>query len=223
MLMLCSTDSSVAGSAGRRVAAELADRLRVDLSGLDLSDPSRRLLAAAHATGCDVLVVGYTLRAGLETASTPGWQRRVVRDTLCPIVLVPAGTGPPRGGGLMLGCGALELPHQVATTARRLAGRLQTPLILTDVLAGDWTRRPTDRPLHRGFRVPAGQAAVAPGGTAHPRPAVMQEAALVVIAGRYRGHGLLPRRHLGQGLLHASNRLPAIVAVTRAGAMTPRR
>jgi hypothetical protein len=231
MLMLCSTDSSLAGSAARRVAAELADRCRVGLCGLDVGDPSRWLLAAAHATGCDVLVVGYTLRSGLEIASTPGWQRRVVRDTPCPFMLVPAGASPLRRGGLMLGCGAWELPREAAMTARSLAGRLQTPLILTDVLAGDGARRPTDRPLHGAFRVPADEAAVAVGRTAHARPvrcdqhlsgenarpAMIQEAALVAIAGRYRGRGLLPRRNIGQGMLHASNGLPAIVAVMPTG------
>jgi hypothetical protein len=231
MLMLCSTDSSLAGSAARRVAAELADRLRVDLSGLDVGDPSRRLFAAAHATGCGVLVVGYALRSGLETASTPGWQRRVVRDALCPFILDPGGASPLSGGGLMLGCGALELPREAATTAGRLARRLETPLILTDVLAGEWTRRPTARPLHGAYRLPAKVAAVAVGATAHPRlvpydkhlsdedarPPVIQEAALVVIAGRDRGRDLLPRRNIRQGALPASNGLPAIVAFPPVG------
>ncbi len=231
MLMLCSADSSLAGTAARRIAAELADRLRVDLSGPDVGDPSRRLFAAAHATGCDLLVVGYTLRSGLETASTPGWQRRVVRDTLCPFMLNPAGATPLRGGGLVLGCGAFELPREAITTAARLARRLQTPLILTDVLAGEWTRRPTARPLHRAWRLPREAAAVAVGATAHPRlgpwdeplsevdahPAVIQEAALVAIAGRHRGRGLLPRRSIGRAPLPASNRLPAIVPVTPVG------
>jgi hypothetical protein len=228
MLLLCSTDSSIAGDAARRVAAELAERLRVDLSWLDVGDPSRRLVAAAHATGCDLLVVGYTLRRSIETASTPGWQRRVVRNTPCPVMLVPAGGVLPGCGGLMLACGAMELPRQAATTARRLAGRLRTPLILTDVLAGDWTRRPTGRPLHHSLRVPAREAEVAVSGTMHARqvrrdehPSVeiarpaMHEAALVVIAGRYRGRGLLPHRNIGQRLRHESGPLPVIVAVSR--------
>lgn len=228
MLLLCSTDSSIAGDAARRVAAELADRLRVDLSWLDVGDPSRRLVAAANATGCDLLVVGYTLRRSIEAASTPGWQRRVVRNTPCPVMLVPAGGVLPGRGGLMLACGAMELPHQAATTAGRLAGRLRTPLILTDVLAGDWTRRPTGRPLHHSLRVPAREAEVAVSGTMHARqvrrdehPSVeiarpaMHEAALVVIAGRHRGRGLLPRRNVGQGLCHESGPLPVIVAVSR--------
>jgi hypothetical protein len=218
MLMLCSADSSLAGSAARRIAAELADRLRVDLSGPDVGDPSRRLVAAAHATGCDMLVVGYTLRSGLETASTPGWQRRVVRDTLCPFMLNPAGARPLNGGGLLLGSGAFALPREAVTTASRLARRLQTPLILTDVLAGE-TRRPTAPLLHHACRLPWDE----PLSDQDARPAVIQEAALVAIAGRHRGRGLLPRRTIGQGPLPASNRLPAIVAVTPGGAMASRR
>jgi nucleotide-binding universal stress UspA family protein len=228
MLLLCSTDSSIAGDAARRVAAELADRLRVDLSWLDVGDPSRRLVAAANATGCDLLVVGYTLRRSIEAASTPGWQRRVVRNTPCPVMLVPAGGVLPQRGGLMLAGGAMELPHQAATTAGRLAERLRTPLILTDVLAGDWTRRPTGMPLHHSLRVPGSEAEIAVSGTMHPRQVrrdehpsdqvartAMHEAALVVIAGRHRGRGLLPRRNVGQGLFQGSGRLPVIVAVSR--------
>jgi hypothetical protein len=232
MLLLCSTDRSMAGGAARRVAAELADRLRVDLSGIHVGDPSPRLLAAAHATGCDVLVVGYALRAGLEIASTPGWQRRVVRDTLCPAMLVPAGATPLGRSGLMLGCSVLELPRQAATTVGRLAGRLQTPLILTDVLAGAWTRQPNDRPSPCTLLGQTAEVASVAGRCdaygEHPSGdrasrAVMQEAALVVVAGRCRGRGLLPRRHLGQGRLHASSALPAIVTVTPAGTPTTRR
>jgi hypothetical protein len=131
----------------------------------------------------------------------------------------------------MLGCGALKPPREAATTAGRLARRLQTPLILTDVLAGEWTRRPTDWPLHRASRLPAEVAAGAVGAPAHSRlapcdeqlsdeharPAMIQEAALVVIAGRHRGRDLLPRRNVGQGALPASNGLPAIVAIPPVG------
>jgi nucleotide-binding universal stress UspA family protein len=239
MLLLVSTDSSIAGSAATRVAAELAERLRIDLSSPDVDardlDPSRRLLAAAHATGCDLLVVGYASRAAVETASTPGWQRRVVRDTPPPVMLVPGGAVPPSHGGLMLGCGASALPRQAAATAARLARRLRTVLTLTDVLTSDWKPYPSGWPLSHGARVPEREAEYASSATVHPRqvldelpsdqmvrPATMQEAALVVIAGRRAGRGLLPRRNVGHRPLAGAARLPVIVAAPRTPAVLSR-
>lgn len=239
MLLLCATDSSIAGNAATRVAAELAEKLRVELSSLDEHardpDPSHGLLAAAQATGCDLLVVGYAPRAAIETASTPGWQRRIVRDTPSPVMLVPADPGPPRDGDLVLGCGASVVPHQAAATAARLARRLRTAFILTDVLAGGWTPHASGRPLEPSARVPAWDAAFARTATVHScpvlderpsdrmaYPATMREAALVVIAGRRRGRGLLPRRDIGHGVPHGAGRLPVIVATSRTRAALSR-
>ena len=211
MLLLCPTDSSIAGRAATRVAAELAERLRIDLSSPDgdARDPdrSRRLLAAAHATGCDLLVVGYASRAAIETASTPGWQRRIVRNAPPPVMLVPTGAELPCRGGLMLGWGASALPRQVATTAARLARRLRTVLTLTDVLAGDWTSNPS--------RWSLGSAGVPATEAEYARSATMHEAALVVIAGRRGGRGLLPRRNVGHRPSDGVARLPVIVAAPR--------
>ena len=148
-------------------------------------------------------------------------------------MLVPAGAIPLDRGGLVLGCSLPELPRQVATTAGRLAWRLRTRLILTELLTGDWCAPPTYRLPDGGFRGPAtGDAPVAgrlgsacdghPVGARSNR-AAMHEAALVVIAGRDRGPGLFPRRRVRLGRLHASNALPAIVTVTPAGVTAPRR
>ena len=235
MLLLCTTDRSIAGDAATRVAAELAERLRVELSSLDVHrrdpDPSHGLLTAAQATGCDLLVVGYAPRAAIKTASTPGWQRRIIRDTPSPVMLVPAGPEPPGDGDLVLGCGASALPHQAAATAARLARRLRTTFILTDVLAGGWTPYASGWRLDHGAHAPARDAALASSTTVHScqvveerpsdrmaYPATMHEAALVVIAGRRRGRGLLPRRNVGHGVLHGAGRLPVIVTPSRTGA-----
>ncbi len=180
MLLLCTTDRSIAGSAATCVAAELAERLRVELPYA--ADPSPALRSAAHATGCDLVVVGYVARASVAAVSTPGWQRRVVHDAPCPVLLVPAGSSPAPGGGMVLGDDVLELPDQAVATAERLARRLPTPLVVTDVLTG-------------------GRASAGSGRSAHRlvRAAAMREAALVVIAGRRRGRALLPRRRLRHG------------------------
>jgi Universal stress protein family len=211
------------------VASELAERLHAELACVDLDagDPSRRLLRAAHATGCDLVVVGYASRSGIGTTLPPGWQWRVVRDTPSPVMLMPADAVPTRDGRIMLGYDMPELPHQAAKAAGRLAERLRTPLIITDVLAGDRTRRATDWQLYDSARVLAWKEEDTAGGTLTVRPAEREqrtsdqlvcaaailEAALVVIAGRRRGRGLVPRRSVARRL-HGSGRMPVIVAAS---------
>jgi hypothetical protein len=227
MLLLCSTDRSLSGRAAVCVAAELAERLHAELACLDMGagDPSRRLLRAAHATGCDLLVVGYMSRSGIGTTLPPGWQRRTVLDTPCPVMLVPRHAVLPRDGGVVLGYDVPELPHQAARAARRLAGRLRTPLMITDVLAGGRTPRPACWQLYDSAPVKTEDVA---GGTLRVRQlererrasdqlvraAVMHEAALVVIGGRCRGRGLLPHRSVARRP-ESSRRLPVIVTPSR--------
>jgi hypothetical protein len=230
MLLLCSTDSSLSGRAAVCVAAELAERLHAELACLDMGagDPSRRLLRAAHATGCDLLVVGYMSRSGIGTTLPPGWQRRIVLDTPCPVMLVPGHAGLPRDGGVVLGYDVPELPHQAAKAAGRLAGRLRTPLMITDVLAGGRTPRPACWQLDDSAPVLARKAEDVAGGTLRVRQlergrrasdqlvraASMHEAALVVIGGRCTGRRLLPHRSVARRP-QRSRRLPVIVTPSR--------
>jgi nucleotide-binding universal stress UspA family protein len=233
MLLLCATDSSLAGEAAMRVAADLAARLHAELAALDAdsADPTPRLSAAAHATGCDLLVVGFTSRAGIGVAELPGWQQRIVRDAPCPVMLVPAGAVAGRGGGVVLGYDVAQLPHQAARVAGRLAGRLGAPLIVTHVLpVGAPAARPTGWQLYHGARVLAREAEGAAGGALHVRhveregrpseqlaqAAIAHEAALVVIGGRGSGRTLLPRRRRG-GRLPVGARLPIVVAASPRG------
>lgn len=206
MLLLCSTDGSVAGDAALRIGAELADRLHAELAALAAGtrDPSPRLFAAARATGCDVLVLGYAARPRLAARALPGWQRRVVRDVPCPVMLVPEGPALPRDGGVVLGHDVPALPHDAARTAGRLAARLGTPLIVTHVLHA---RAPGGSPRDRH---------VARAGTAAEQlvpAASIQEAALVAIAGRGSGRTLLPRRRVASRL-QAVGRLPIVLAAS---------
>jgi nucleotide-binding universal stress UspA family protein len=227
MLLLCSTDISLSGRTAVRVTTELAERLDAELAFLDMGagDPSRRLLRAAHATGCDLLVVGYMARSGIGSTLPPGWQRRIVLDTPCPVMLVPGHAVLPRDSGVVLGDDVTELPHQAAKTAARLAGRLRTPLMITDVLAGGRTPRSASRQLYDSAPIKEEDVL---GGTLRVRQperepsasdqlvrtAAMREAALVVIGGRSTGRGLLPHRSVARGPQN-SRRLPVIVTASR--------
>jgi nucleotide-binding universal stress UspA family protein len=230
MLLLCATDTSMAGDAALRVSTELAARLHAELAALDADtrDPTPRLLSAARATGCDLLVLGFTSRAGLAGTPLPGWQQRVVHDAPCPVMLVPVDAVAPRRGGVVLGYDVPGLPHQAAYVAGRLAGRLRAPLIITHVLpAGVPSARPTRWQPHHGARVLAREAAAAAGGSLSVRyveregrpeeqlaeAAASHEAALVVIGGRGAGRTLLPRRPLGTRLPLGA-RLPIVVAAS---------
>ena len=191
MLLLCSTDTSIAGDAAVRVAADLAERLRAELA--DARDPTPRLIAAGREAGCDLLVIGYTPRSALRGVRLPGWQQRVVRDAACPVMLVPAGTPQRRGTGVVLGSDVPELPHQAARVAGRLAARLRGPVVITDVLAVGSLRPRQVECEGRLGRQP------------------LHEAALVVIGGRGSGRTLLPHRGIRSPL---QSRLPIVVAAT---------
>jgi nucleotide-binding universal stress UspA family protein len=231
MLLLCSTDTSIAGDAAARVAAELAERLHAELAALDAdaSDPNPHLLAAAGAAGCDLLVVGFTPRTGLGGTRLPGWQQRVVRDAPCPVMLVPAGTSPRRGTGVVLGYDVPELPHQVARVAGRLAGRLRGPLIITHVAPiaprssgpAGWQIYHRSPALQREAEAAAERTLRARHVESEGRAceqlacaAVTHEAALVVIGGRGSGRTLLPRRRITSELPSGA-RLPIVLAAAR--------
>ena len=229
MLLLCATDTSIAGQAAARVGAELSERLHAELAELaaDTRDPTPILYDAARATGCDLLVVGYASRARLDGVSLPGWQRRVVRDAPCPVMLVPVDSALPRAGGVVLGYDVPELPYQAARVAGRLAGRLRTSLVITHVIAaGERTApRATGRQLSHSARLLTREAESAAGGSLRvrhveregrpseqlARAAATHEAALVVIGGRGPRHGLLRRRRVAPRL-PAGTRLPIVVA-----------
>jgi nucleotide-binding universal stress UspA family protein len=228
MLLLCSTDGSIAGEAALRVAVDLADRMHAELTALDADtrDPTPVLLSAAHATGCDLLVIGYASRSGIGGASLPGWQRRVVREAPCPVMLVPAGSLPTGGGNVVLGYGVPELPHAAARVAGRLAGRLRSPLIITHVLpVGAPAARPTGWQLYHQARVLEREAESGAGGALRVRhvereghtteqlalAATKHEAALVVIGGRGSGRGLMARRGVAAQVPPGS-RLPIVIA-----------
>jgi nucleotide-binding universal stress UspA family protein len=227
MLLLCSTDTSIVGHAALRVAGELSEALHAELAALDAGpgDPTPQLLSAARATGCDLLVIGFTSRVGLDVARLGGWQHRVVRDAPCPVMLVPLGSSLGTGG-VVLGHDVPVLPHQAARVAGQLAGRLRTPLIITHVLpVGAPAARPTGWQVYHGQRVLTREAEAAAGGSLlirhverEGRPseqlacaAIRNEAALVVIGGRGPGRTLVPRRPLASRLPLGA-RLPIVVA-----------
>jgi nucleotide-binding universal stress UspA family protein len=229
MLLLCATDGSIAGRAALRIGAELAERLSAELAALDADtrDPTPMLRDAARTTGCELLVVGYASRTRVDGASLPGWQRRVVRDAPCPVMLVPVDSALPQDGGMLLAYDVPELPYQAARVAGRLAGRLRAPLVITHVMTSGErpSRRPTGWQLYHSTRVLSREAESPAGGSLRvrhleregrsleqlARAAATHEAALVVIGGRRPERGLLPRRSIAPRI-PAGVRLPIVVA-----------
>jgi nucleotide-binding universal stress UspA family protein len=228
MQILCATDGSISGDAALRVSAELADRLHAELAMLDAdaSDPAPQLLRAGRATGCDLITVGVVATPRARGWLPDGWQRRVVHNAPCPVMLVPVGAGLPPGGSVVLAPDVAELPSQAARVAGRLAGRLRAPLIITHVLSDRVSASPTtESERYSEAQVLAGQAQRAAGGPLTVRQASSRwqdanplaeiaahhEAALVVLGGRGPGRPLLPRRRRAHRL-PIDTRLPIIVA-----------
>jgi hypothetical protein len=209
MQILCATDGSISGRAALRVSAELADRLRAELAtpDADASDPAPRCLRAAHATGCDLITVGVVGTSRSHGGLPDRWQRRVVHNAPCPVMLVPVGAGFAPGASVVLAADVEELPSQAARVAGRLAARLHAPIVITHVLADRFAASPT---IEWDLR------SEAPLRDADPLAAIAahHETALVVIGGRGPGRPLLPHRRRAHRL-PLDTRLPIIVATGR--------
>jgi nucleotide-binding universal stress UspA family protein len=134
-------------AAARTALGELANDVAVQTGArvslaIDAGEPAPRLAAAAQELGCDLIVIGHTRRGRIGDLLLGEVHGRLIGCAPLPIALVPAGADLPDDGRVVLGCRPSAPPQRAAAFAGLLASRLQTTLVVAQVL-------PTGRPVQR--------------------------------------------------------------------------
>jgi nucleotide-binding universal stress UspA family protein len=189
--------------------------------------PAAALRAAAHATDADLLVVGQARRDRLGDALLGETPRELILHAPCPVMLVPAGTAPATGDGLLLVCEPAAPSLTAAATAGRLAASLgasrvllvvvrdrRAPIRVTGWQVYDATRRMTDV-VRRLARRPVDVEVVDAGRRSAAALAALatERRAAMVVAGALRRHawGAVARGSAATDLARRAG-LPVVVA-----------
>jgi nucleotide-binding universal stress UspA family protein len=129
------------GPRGHPAGDAVIDSLRADLDlgdavevRVDLGPPARVLAAAAAEEGAELIVVGRRDRSDLAASLLGSVSRELTTKAPCPVVVVPRHE-PASGGGDRTGplvCGVDGTPEALGclALARRLAGRMDAPLLV---------------------------------------------------------------------------------------------
>jgi nucleotide-binding universal stress UspA family protein len=164
--------------------------------------PASALRVAAHETGAALLVVGQARRDRLGDALLGETPRELILHAPCPVMLVPAGTAPATGDGLLLVCEPAAPSLTAAATAGRLAASLGASRVVLVVVrdrraavrATGWqvydaTRRMTDV-VRRLARRPVDVEVVDAGRRSAAALAALatERRAAMVVAGALRRH-----------------------------------
>jgi nucleotide-binding universal stress UspA family protein len=124
--------------------------------------PAERLQAAARELGCDLIVIGHARRGPFADVLFGEVHEPLLRTGSVPVVLVPAGASVDPGERIVLACRASAVPQRAAEVAGRLAGALDVPVVITQVLP-DAGARPTSWQVYDAARRD-GRAATQAGG-----------------------------------------------------------
>jgi nucleotide-binding universal stress UspA family protein len=200
--------------------------------------PASALRVAAHETGAALLVVGQARRDRLGDALLGETPRELILHAPCPVMLVPAGTAPATGDGLLLVCEPAAPSLTAAATAGRLAASLGASRVVLVVVrdrraavrATGWqvydaTRRMTDV-VRRVARGPVDVEVVDAGRRSASALAALatERRAAMVVAGALRRHpwGALARASAATDLARRAG-LPVVVAAGPPRLAGPRR
>jgi nucleotide-binding universal stress UspA family protein len=132
------------------IGARLGTRPNVCVAQGD--DPAARLLAAARALACDLIVIGAAPRAGLSDALHAGTRDALVEQADCPVMVVPPGAAPPTGECVAVAFETSSASGGAAAVAARLASALEGCLTVIHVLADPRSYSQPVLPMHRAVR-----------------------------------------------------------------------
>ena len=188
MRIVCSIDDSTEARHAAEIASRLAGRLGAELvyahalTGETSERPGER-----SDRRCDLLVLGYRPRSRFLAALLGQPHKQLIRAATCPILLVPAGARLKAGADIVLAYGVSDLPGGAAEAAGRLAGALDSSLVVLRVRTGGSPSRSTDGQRDAAARHSV-EAAVAAAGkqleVVHAEQAGRPSAQLAALAQR---------------------------------------
>jgi nucleotide-binding universal stress UspA family protein len=232
MRIVCSIDESTAARSAAEVAGQLASRLRAELVFVhSVTGNSTERVGVRPHRRCGLLIVGSKARSRLLSALLGEAHQRLVRDASCPVMLVPPGARLHGGSDVVLGYDVSRILSTEAAAAGRLAGALDSSLVLAHVEVGDAANRGTDDKVNQAARRVSQEATVAARKrldvhvvqhvTRRGRPiehlnaiAASHGAGVIVIGGHLTGwRGAFRRAPAAQ--LHRHGRRPVLVVPRR--------